>query len=33
MATYSFIVNVKADDVYKDVAEDAEKRFILHFQF
>ena len=27
MDTDSFIVNVKTDDIYKDIAEDVEKRF------
>ena len=27
MNTDSFIVHVKAEDIYKDIAEDAEKRF------
>ena len=27
MATCSFIVNVKIDDIYKDIAEDVETRF------
>ena len=29
MDTKSFIVYVKTDDVYKDIAEDVETRFIL----
>ena len=27
MDTYSFIVHVKADDIYKDIEEDVGKRF------
>ena len=27
MDTVSFIVHVKTDDIYKDIAEDVEKRF------
>ena len=29
MDTYSFIVYVKTDDIYKDIAEDVETRFDL----
>ena len=27
MVTYSFIVNIKTDDIFKDIAEDVETRF------
>ena len=27
MDRYSFIVHIKADDIYKDIAEDVETRF------
>ena len=28
MDTYSFIIYIKADDIYKDIAEEVETRFV-----